>query len=97
MTLQQLLDLNIIHDNVHILVEEVKESGDYSIKEEFHVNRILGRVVTREDLIKAGVRGEHFSYKVESIWGDRHPYKMGIAIQKLEKKEEEADSRYEIY
>lgn len=97
MTLQQLLDLNIIHDNVHILVKEAKESGDYSIKEEFNVNRILGRVVTREDLIRVGVRGELFSYKVESIWGDRHPYKMGIVIQKLEKKEGEVDLRYEIY
>ena len=97
MTLQQLLDLKIIHDNVHVLVKEVKESGDYSIKEEFHVNRILGRIVTKEDLVKAGVREELFSYQVESIWGDRHPYKMGIIIEKLEKKEGEVDLRYEIY
>ena len=89
MTLQKLLDLKIIHDNVHVLVEEVKESGDYSIKEEFHVNRILGRTVTKEDLVKAGVREELFSYEVESIWGDKHPFKMGIVIEKQKKKEEE--------
>lgn len=88
MTLQKLLDLKIVYDNVLILVEDVKKSGDYSIKEEFNVNRILGRAVTKEDLVKAGVREELFSYKVESIWGDRHPYKMGIAIEEPKKKEE---------
>lgn len=78
MTLQQLLDLKIIHDNVLVLIN----------KEEFHVNRIMGRVVTKEDLIKAGVREELFSYEVESIWGDKHPFKMGIVIEKQKKKEE---------
>ena len=77
MTLQQLLDLKIIHDNVLVLVN----------KEEFHVNRIMGRAVTKEDLIKAGVREEIFSYEVESIWGDKHPFKMGIAIEEPKKKE----------
>lgn len=77
MTLQQLLDLKIIHDNVLVLIN----------KEEFHVNRIMGRVVTKEDLIKAGVREELFSYEVESIWGDKHPFKMGIVIEKQKKKE----------
>lgn len=76
MTLQQLLDLKIIHDNVLVLVD----------KEEFHVNRIMGRAVTKEDLVKAGVREELFSYEVESIWGDRHPYKMGIVIKEQKKK-----------
>ena len=88
MTLQQLLDLKIIHDNVHVLVEEVEESGKHRYEEEFHVNRILGRIVTKEDLVKAGVREELFSYKVESIWGDRHPYKMGIVIEEPKKKED---------
>lgn len=87
MTLQQLLDLKIIHDNVLVLVD----------KEEFHVNRIMGRAVTKEDLVKAGVREELFSYEVESIWGDKHPYKMGIVIQKLEKKEEGINYGLEIY
>ena len=82
------MDLKIVYDNVHVLVEEVKESGDYSIKEEFHVNRILGRAVTKEDLVKAEVREDLFSYEVESIWGDRHPYKMGIVIEKPKKKED---------
>lgn len=88
MTLQQLLDLNIIHDNVHILVDEVEDSGKHRYEEEFHVNRILGRTVTKEDLVKAGVREELFSYKVVSIWGDRHPYKMGIVIEEPKKKED---------
>lgn len=79
MTLQNLLDLKIIHDNVHILVNKITK-GEY--EEEFQVNRILGRVVIKEDLVKAGVREEHFSYQVESIWGDRHPFKMGIVIKK---------------
>lgn len=87
MTLQQLLDLKIIHDNVLVLVD----------KEEFHVNRIMGRAVTKEDLVKAGVKEELFSYEVESIWGDKHPYKMGIVIQKLEKKEEGINYGLEIY
>lgn len=87
MTLQQLLDLKIIHDNVLVLVD----------KEEFHVNRIMGRAVTKEDLVKAGVREDLFSYEVESIWGDKHPYKMGIVIQKLEKKEEGINYGLEIY
>ena len=87
MTLQQLLDLKIVHDNVLVLVG----------KEEFHVNRIMGRAVTKEDLVKAGVREELFSYEVESIWGDKHPYKMGIVIQKLEKKEEGINYGLEIY
>lgn len=86
MTLQKLLDLKIIHDNVHILVDEVEDSGKHRYEEEFHVNRILGRTVTREDLVKAGVREELFSYKVVSIWGDRHPYKMGIVIKEQKKK-----------
>ena len=79
MTLQQLLDLKIVHDNVLVLVG----------KEEFHVNRIMGRVVTKEDLVKAGVREGLFSYEVESIWGDKHPFKMGIVIEEQKKKEEE--------
>lgn len=83
MTLQKLLDLKLIHDNVHILVD----NGTISkYEEEFQVNRILGRVVTKDDLIKAGVREEHFSYQVESIWGDKHPYKMGIVIKEQKKK-----------
>jgi hypothetical protein len=86
MTLQQLLDLNIIHDNVHILVDEVEDSGKHRYEEEFHVNRILGRTVTKEDLVKAGVREELFSYKVVSIWGDRHPFKMGVVIKEQKKK-----------
>lgn len=86
MTLQQLLDLKIIHDNVHVLVEEVEDSGKHRYEEEFHVNRILGRTVTREDLVKAGVREELFSYKVVSIWGDRHPFKMGVVIKEQKKK-----------
>lgn len=79
MTLQKLLDLKIIHDNVHILVNKTA-TADY--EEEFQVNRIMGRVVTKEDLVKAGVREELFSYQVKSIWGDRHPFKMGIVIKK---------------
>ena len=79
MTLQNLLDLKIIHDNVHILVNKTT-IGEY--EEEFQVTRILGRVVTKEDLVKAGVSDEHFSYQVESIWGDKHPFKMGIVIKK---------------
>ena len=79
MTLQKLLDLKIIHDNVHILVNKI-------YKEEFQVNRILGRVVTKEDLIKAGVKEEYFSYKVESIWGDKHPFKMAIVIKEQGKR-----------
>lgn len=83
MTLQKLLDLKIIHDNVLVLVD----SGTTSkYEEEFQVNRILGRIVTKDDLIKAGIREELFSYKVESIWGDKHPFKMGIVIKKQEKK-----------
>lgn len=83
MTLQQLLDLKIIHDNVHILVNKIAK-GEY--EEEFQATRILGRVVTKEDLVKAGVREEHFSYQVKSIWGDRHPFKMGIVIESKEEK-----------
>ena len=82
MTLQKLLDLKIICDNVHILVNK-KASSKY--EEEFQVNRILGRVVTKDDLIKAGVREELFSYQVESIWGDKQ-YKMGIVIKDQKKK-----------
>ena len=82
MTLQKLLDLKLIHDNVHILVNKTTTS---EYEEEFQVNRILGRVVTKDDLIKAGVREEHFSYQVESIWGDKQ-YKMGIVIQEPKKK-----------
>ena len=82
MTLQKLLDLKLIHDNVHILVNKIAQS---KYEEEFQVNRILGRVVTKDDLIKAGVREEHFSYQVESIWGDKQ-YKMGIVIQEQKKK-----------
>lgn len=81
MTLQKLLDLKLIHDNVHILVNK-KAPSEY--EEEFQVNRILGRVVTKDDLIKAGVREEHFSYQVESIWGDKQ-YKMGIVIKEQRK------------
>ena len=83
MTLQKLLDLKLIHDNVHILVDNGTTS---KYKEEFQVNRILGRVVTKDDLIKAGVREEHFSYQVKSIWGDKHPFKMGIVIKEQKKK-----------
>ena len=86
MTLQKLLDLKIIHDNVHILVDEVEDSGKHRYEEEFHVNRILGRTVTKEDLAKAGVREELFSYKIVSIWGDRHPFKMGVVIKEQKKK-----------
>ena len=86
MTLQQLLDLKIIHDNVHVLVDEVEDSGKHRYEEEFHVNRILGRTVTKEDLAKAGVREELFSYKIVSIWGDRHPFKMGVVIKEQKKK-----------
>lgn len=86
MTLQKLLDLKIIHDNVHILVDEVEDSGKHRYEEEFHVNRILGRTVTKEDLVKAGVKEELFSYKVVSIWGDRHPFKMGVVIKEQKKK-----------
>ena len=88
MTLQKLLDLKIIHDNVVVFIEEVEDSGKYRYKEEFNANRILGRAVTKADLVKAGVREELFSYQVESIWGDRHPYKMGIVIEEPKKKEE---------
>ena len=83
MTLQELLDLKLIRDNVHILVNRKVPSG---YEEEFQVNRIFARVVTKEDLIKVGVREEHFSYQVESIWGDKHPYKMGIVIKDQKKK-----------
>lgn len=83
MTLQKLLGLKLIHDNVHILVDNGTTSTH---EEEFQVNRILGRVVTKEDLIKAGVREEHFSYQVESIWGDKHPFKMGIVIKEQKRK-----------
>lgn len=86
MTLQKLLDLKIIHDNVVVFIEEVEDSGKYRYKEEFNVNRILGRTVTKEDLVKAGVREELFSYKVVSIWGDRHPFKMGVVIKEQKKK-----------
>lgn len=82
MTLQKLLDLKIIHDNVLVLVETAATSGTSKYAEEFNVNRVMGRVVTKEDLIKAGVREELFSYQVESIWGDKHPFKMGIVIKK---------------
>jgi hypothetical protein len=82
MTLQKLLDLKIIHDNVLVLVETAATAGTSKYAEEFNVNRIMGRVVTKEDLIKAGVREELFSYQVESIWGDKHPFKMGIVIKK---------------
>jgi hypothetical protein len=86
MTLQKLLDLKLIHDNVHILVDTSKKSHASKYEEEFQVNRIMGRVVTKDDLIKAGVREEHFSYQVESIWGDKHPFKMGIVIKDQKKK-----------
>ena len=86
MTLQKLLDLKIIHDNVVVLVEEVEDSGKLRYNEEFNVNRILGRTVTKADLVKAGVREELFSYKVVSIWGDRHPFKMGVVIKEQKKK-----------
>lgn len=82
MTLQKLLDLKLIHDNVHVLVETAATAGTSKYEEEFQVNRIMGRVVTKEDLVKAGVREELFSYQVESIWGDRHPFKMGIVIKR---------------
>ena len=82
MTLQKLLDLKLIHDNVHILVDNGTTS---KYEEEFQVNRIMGRVVTKDDLIKAGVREELFSYQVESIWGDKK-YKMGIVIKEQKKK-----------
>ena len=85
MTLQKLLDLKIICDNVHILVGKEKASNTSKYEEEFQVNRIMGRVVTKDDLIKAGVREEHFLYQVESIWGDKQ-YKMGIVIQEQKKK-----------
>ena len=91
MTLQKLLDLKIIHDNVLVLVGEEKDSGKLKYKEEFNVNRILGRAVTKEDLVKAGVREDLFSYQVESIWGDRHPFKMGIVIREQKKKEKEEE------
>ena len=83
MTLQKLLDLKLIHDNVLVLVDNGTSS---KYEEEFQVNRIMGRVVTKDDLIKAGVREELFSYKVESIWGDKHPFKMGIVIKEQKKK-----------
>ena len=82
MTLQELLDLKIIQDNVHILVKDQQVEGEDSYKEHFHINRILGRTVVKEDFIKAGVKEEYFSYKVQSIWGDRNPFKMGIVIEK---------------
>jgi hypothetical protein len=82
MTLQKLLDLKIIHDNVLVLVETAATASTSKYAEEFNVNRIMGRAVTKEDLIKAGVREELFSYQVESIWGDKHPFKMGIVIKK---------------
>jgi hypothetical protein len=85
MTLQKLLDLKIICDNVHILVGKEKASNTSKYEEEFQVNRIMGRVVTKDDLIKAGVREELFSYQVESIWGDKK-YKMGIVIKEQKKK-----------
>lgn len=84
MTLQKLLDLKLIHDNVHILVDKEKASNASKYEEEFQVNRIMGRVVTKDDLIKAGVREELFSYQVESIWGDKQ-YKMGIVIKEQRK------------
>ena len=77
MTLQELLDLKIVYDNVVIVL-----SNDDASSEEFNVTKILGRVVTKEDLIKANVRNELFSYEVVSIWGSRQKFKMGIEIMK---------------
>lgn len=85
MTLQKLLDLKLIHDNVHILVDNGTATNTSKYEEEFQVNRIMGRVVTKDDLIKAGVREELFTYQVESIWGDKK-YKMGIVIKEQKKK-----------
>ena len=85
MTLQELLDLRIVHDNVVIIVLNQEVAED----EKFNITRIPGRAVTKEDLIKANVREELFSYKVVSIWGSDQKFKLGIEITKPRNKEEE--------
>lgn len=81
MTLQELLDLRIVHDNVVIIVL------NQEFAEEFNVTRIPGRAVTKEDLLKVKVREELFSYEVVSIWGSAQKFKMGIEITKPTNKE----------
>ena len=80
MTLQELLDLKIVYDNVEIIVLNQDS-------EKFNVTKILGRPVTKEDLVKAKVREELFSYEIASIWGSAQKFKMGIEITKPTKKE----------
>ncbi len=83
MTLWELLNLKLVRDNVRILVftKDSAALGDFA--EEYNVIRIMGRPVLEEDLAKAGVREELFTYQVKELWGDKDKFKMGIVIEKV--------------
>lgn len=82
MTLKELLDLKIVHDNIRLLVFEPDCHGLGDFTEEHNILHIYGRRVEVEDLLKNNVRPELFNYEVKEIWGDRFKNKMGIVIQK---------------
>ena len=77
MTLQELLNLKIVEDNVYIT-----ESPEGN--KEYHINRIFQRPVTKEDVIKSGLPEEMLSYNVKAIFGSKWKFKIGIWIAKEE-------------
>ena len=83
MTLQELLDLKVVKDNILIAVFERDIYGLGNIIAEYHVNRKMGGLVTKEDLAK--IKEEYFSYKVKEIWGTVWKNKMAIVIEKEER------------
>lgn len=80
MTLQELLDLRLIHDNVCLKVFTKDTIGLGSYTEEYNANKIFGRPVEKADLIKAGVREELFSLPVIELWGYK-VNKMSIVVE----------------
>lgn len=82
MTLRELLNLKLVHDNVRLLVFTEDHAGLGDFAEEYNVIHIMGRSVLETDLVKVGVREELFNYKVKELWGDRDKFKMGIVIEK---------------
>ena len=75
MTLQELLNLNVVEDNAFIRVI------NKNCNKEYHINRISNRPITKEDCIKSGITEEMFSYKVKSIFGSKWKFKIGIWLE----------------
>lgn len=80
MTLQELLDLKLVHDNVCLKVFTKDTIGLGNFTEEYNINRIFGRPVKKEDFIKNGVREELFSLPVVELWGYK-ANKMSIVVE----------------